>query len=78
MSFDIEKHEIVGFVGLNGAGKTTTIKMLSEILTPTSGQITTNGYIPYKSRNKLSMYIAVSLLHNPKIRVSEVFNYIMY
>ncbi|WP_066501092.1 ABC transporter ATP-binding protein [Abyssisolibacter fermentans] len=59
ISFDIEKGEIVGFVGLNGAGKTTTIKMLSGILTPTSGQITANGYIPYKSRNKLSMDIAV-------------------
>ncbi len=59
ISFDIEEGEIVGFVGTNGAGKTTTIKMLSGILTPTSGEIIANGYIPYKNRDKLSMDIAV-------------------
>ena len=32
LSFQINKGEIVGFVGQNGAGKTTTIKMLTGIL----------------------------------------------
>ncbi|GFN35733.1 ABC transporter ATP-binding protein [Tepidimicrobium xylanilyticum] len=59
ISFDVEEAEIIGFVGTNGAGKTTTIKMLSGILTPTSGKIIVNGYIPYKNRNELSKNIAV-------------------
>lgn len=43
LSFDINKGEIVGFVGQNGAGKTTTIKMLTGILRPTSGTVAING-----------------------------------
>lgn len=37
LSFDINEGEAVAFLGPNGAGKSTTIKMLSGILTPTSG-----------------------------------------
>ena len=39
LSFHIDKGEIVGFIGPNGAGKSTTIKMMSGILTPTSGSV---------------------------------------
>ncbi len=44
LSFQINKGEIVGFVGQNGAGKTTTIKMLTGILNSTSGEIYINGF----------------------------------
>jgi ABC-2 type transport system ATP-binding protein len=50
VSFHINEGEIVGYIGPNGAGKSTTIKMLTGILTPTSGEIFVNGLIPYKSR----------------------------
>jgi len=53
ISFQIEKGEIVAFLGPNGAGKSTTIKMLSGILTPTSGQIFINGKEPYKNRKEV-------------------------
>ena len=43
ISFQIEDGEIVAFLGPNGAGKSTTIKMLSGIMTPTSGEIFING-----------------------------------
>lgn len=44
ISFEVKKGEIFAFLGPNGAGKTTTIKMLTTLLSPTSGQITINGY----------------------------------
>lgn len=50
ISFSIEKGEMVGFIGPNGAGKSTTIKMLSGILYPDSGEISVDGFIPYKQR----------------------------
>lgn len=39
VSFDIKKGEIFGFLGSNGCGKTTTMKMLTGLLTPSSGNI---------------------------------------
>lgn len=43
ISLQIEKGKIVGLLGLNGAGKTTTIKMLTTLLSPTSGTYTFDG-----------------------------------
>lgn len=44
LSFNVNKGEIVGFIGPNGSGKTTTIKMLTGILSSDSGEISINGY----------------------------------
>jgi len=44
ISFDVEFGELFGLVGPNGAGKTTTIKMLTTLLTPTSGTSKVLGY----------------------------------
>jgi len=37
LSFKIDKGEIYGFIGPNGAGKSTTIRLLLNLLFPTSG-----------------------------------------
>ena len=59
ISFEINKGEIVGYIGANGAGKSTTIKMMTGILVPTSGDITVNGIIPYEEREKNAKDIGV-------------------
>ncbi len=46
ISFEVRTGEIFAFLGPNGAGKTTTIKMLTTLLTPTSGEILLNGHSP--------------------------------
>ena len=43
VNFKIDQGEIFGFLGSNGCGKTTTMKMLTALLTPTSGEITIFG-----------------------------------
>src|SRR3989344_8404762 len=52
VSFQIEKGEIVGFVGQNGAGKSTVIKMLTGVLYPTSGEVSVLGFTPWNDRIK--------------------------
>ncbi|MHA8084120.1 ABC transporter ATP-binding protein [Aquirufa antheringensis] len=44
ISFEVKKGEIFGFLGANGAGKTTTMRMLSGLLTPTSGEASVAGF----------------------------------
>ena len=43
VSLSIPRGSIYGFLGPNGAGKTTTIRMIFDILKPTSGRITILG-----------------------------------
>lgn len=59
ISFDVPKGEILGFIGPNGAGKSTVIKMLTGILTPTSGECIINDRNPTKNRKQYVKEIGV-------------------
>jgi viologen exporter family transport system ATP-binding protein len=59
VTFSIAPGEMVGYIGANGAGKSTTIKMLTGILTPTSGEIVCNGFVPYRDRTRYVATIGV-------------------
>jgi ABC-2 type transport system ATP-binding protein len=53
ISFNVKKGEIFAFLGPNGAGKTTTIKILTTLLSPTSGNVRINGFSPVAEQNKV-------------------------
>jgi len=59
VSFTIEPGERVGYIGPNGAGKSTTIKMLTGILTPTAGEVTSLGFSPHRQRREYVRHIGV-------------------
>jgi ABC-2 type transport system ATP-binding protein len=44
LDLDVNQGEILGFLGLNGAGKTTTIRVLLDLLRPTSGRASILGH----------------------------------
>lgn len=50
ISLRVEAGEFVAFLGPNGAGKTTTLKLLSGVISPTSGHASVMGYIPWQRK----------------------------
>jgi ABC-2 type transport system ATP-binding protein len=55
----VARGEMLGYIGPNGAGKSTTLKMLTGVLTPTSGEVTVCGLHPVAQRTKLAGHIGV-------------------
>jgi ABC-2 type transport system ATP-binding protein len=53
ISFDVKRGEFFAFLGPNGAGKSTTIKILTTLLSPTSGSIYINGFNILEEKNKV-------------------------
>ena len=45
LNIEIKKGEVLGILGKNGAGKSTLLKMITGVVTPSSGNIKVNGKI---------------------------------
>ena len=45
ISFQVEKGQFVGIIGTNGSGKSTILKIITGVLTPTTGTVTVDGRV---------------------------------
>ena len=75
VNLNISGGKIVGLLGKNGAGKTTLIKLINDLLTPTSGEILVNGKKVGIESKKVISYLPERTYLNKQMRVSEVIDY---
>ena len=59
VDLSVDKGEIIAVIGPNGAGKSSLIKMMTGVLTPTSGQVLINGKDITKNRKEVVKNIGV-------------------
>jgi len=75
VNIKIDGGKIVGLLGKNGAGKTTLIKLINDLLTPTSGEILVNGKSVGIESKKVISYLPERTYLNKQMRVYEVLEY---
>jgi ABC-2 type transport system ATP-binding protein len=59
LDMEVKPGEIFGFLGPNGAGKTTTIRMLSALISPTSGEAKVAGYEVGREDNEIRRNVGI-------------------
>lgn len=78
IDFECRVGEVFGLLGANGAGKTTTLRMLSTILSPTSGEAKICGYDiatePERVRRSIGFYSASTALY-PRLSARETIEF---
>ena len=75
INFSISKGKIVGLLGKNGVGKTTLIKLINDLLTPTSGEILVKGNKIGVETKKVISYLPERTYLNKQMKVCEVVSF---
>lgn len=75
VNLKIPRGKIIGLLGKNGAGKSTLIKLINDLLTPTSGEILINGEkIGVKSKEIIS-YLPERTYLDKEMTIKQVITY---
>ena len=75
INLTIPKGKIIGLLGKNGVGKTTLIKLINDLLTPTTGEILIKGNKVGVESKKIISYLPERTYLNKQMKVSEVISY---
>ena len=71
----IPRGKIVGLLGKNGQGKTTLIKLINDLLTPTSGEILIEGKHPGVESKRIISYLPERTYLDKEMKVIDTLNY---
>lgn len=75
INLTIPKGKIIGLLGKNGMGKSTLIKLINDLLTPTSGEILINGEKPGVESKKVISYLPERTYLDKSMTVGQVLRY---
>ncbi len=71
----IPKGRIIGLLGKNGMGKTTLLKLINDLLTPTSGEVLINGKKPNIDSKKAISYLPERTYLDKSMKVSQIITF---
>ena len=71
VNLSIQKGRIVGLLGKNGMGKTTLIKLINDLLTPTSGEVLINSETPNVNSKRVISYLPERTYLDKSMKVSQ-------
>lgn len=72
INLTIPKGKIIGLLGKNGMGKSTLIKLINDLLTPTSGEVLINGEKPGIESKKVISYLPERTYLDKSMTVGQV------
>jgi ABC-2 type transport system ATP-binding protein len=72
VNLTIPNGKIIGLLGKNGMGKTTLIKLINDLLTPTSGEIFIKGEKPGVNSKKIISYLPERTYLDKNMQVSQI------
>lgn len=75
INLKIEKGKIYGLLGPNGSGKTTMIKIINDLLQPSSGKILIQGKEPGIESKKIISYLPERTYLNMNMKVIELIQF---
>lgn len=75
VNITIEPGKIYGLLGPNGSGKTTLIKIINDLLTPSSGEILIKGKEPGIESKKIISYLPERTYLNMNFKVKELLDF---
>ena len=75
VNLSIPRGKIIGLLGKNGSGKSTLIKLINDLLTPTSGEILINGEKIGVNSKKIISYLPERTYLDKAMTVEQVLDY---
>ena len=75
INLKIPKGKIIGLLGKNGTGKTTLIKLINDLLTPTSGEILINGKKPGIESKEVVAYLPERTYLDREMTIKQAIKY---
>lgn len=75
INLTVPKGKIIGLLGKNGMGKTTLIKLINDLLTPTSGEVLINGEKPGINSKNVIAYLPERTYLDKSMKVSQILTF---
>ena len=75
LNLSLERGQIIGLLGPNGSGKTTFIKLINDLLTPTSGQILIDGKLPGVDTKAMISYLPERTHLDQTMKIKDLIKY---